>query len=907
MASFTDNLQYLTNFTPYRQQIPLDEMKQVGMYKQAKYEEGVQKIQTNIDNIVGLDVARDIDKVYLQSKLNQLGNNLKTVAAGDFSNFQLVNSVNGMTSQIVKDPFVQAAISSTAKDKKQLSEMEADKKAGKLTPHAEYVYNLKRSAYYNNPNLRNEKGEPISFSGQYIPSWDLDKNMLEAIKAVGDSKWSVDTVFQKDPTTGGILYKNGIPIYSNVATREIRAGKFSKSIEAAIDSVLSRPEAKQELGMQGVYNYRGYNDINDFVKQYEEQKTKGIAIGEQRKLELMSAIITAKTPQEKQQYQAQIDNIDSQIIELTTTTDAKILEAHQYDNALDAYKAALQTQRTRNNYLTMGVTETNSKEYIENIPYKQQQADIKANRDWLMAQDASKRGWAGVDQARKNYELNKDKWDYVKTHPPGVPNTPDKGIPDTVEAKDNYLVQTEKAEAASSNLNSLKRKFAIDYLRAINFGNGKSAEEVTDKKLNDQLDFWIKKDPTFLDTKYGQWKKNVENNPNNKYFARLSSNIPVLNEAETNVATENQILKEIINSPEAIAANSKDIDMSIIESKLSSHEFYYTDPNSGILGFGQSKIKGVLTPRDITNLAIMNRYSRGFNTSSEKALFNNAKKAIENKYKVDAEVILAGAFPHPGTGIPRNKGIESDFANVEKIISSQKFADVYTAREAAATRIMSYNAPVVIGVYNDNSKAPERTTTNDKIKEVLGLRKGADMNVTAFSNALDQDKVSNISFVINTDNTVTLRAFDGKTKTGEIEVSMIEAKRIKPNLVIPEKISNINRLMDANSNGTSNYNNALPEDPNAYIGSYKKLDYFKKKFNRTDIMGADIVENKQTGASHIFFYVKDKTTGKVEPVVVKSSPDADPYNYPSRDAAENSLLKDFIYSTDIDNIINNSK
>ena len=87
MASFTDNIQHLTNFTPYRQQLPLDEMKQVGMYKQAKYEEGVQKIQTNIDNIAGLDIGRDIDKTYLQSKLNQLGNDLTSVAAGDFSNF----------------------------------------------------------------------------------------------------------------------------------------------------------------------------------------------------------------------------------------------------------------------------------------------------------------------------------------------------------------------------------------------------------------------------------------------------------------------------------------------------------------------------------------------------------------------------------------------------------------------------------------------------------------------------------------------------------------------------------------------------------------------------------------------------------------------------------------------------
>ena len=103
MASFTDQIM---QFNPYVQQLPLEAMAQVGMYKQQKYEEGVQKIQSYIDNVAGMDVIRGVDKQYLQSKLNSLGSKLKTVAAGDFSNFQLVNSVGGMATQIVKDPNV---------------------------------------------------------------------------------------------------------------------------------------------------------------------------------------------------------------------------------------------------------------------------------------------------------------------------------------------------------------------------------------------------------------------------------------------------------------------------------------------------------------------------------------------------------------------------------------------------------------------------------------------------------------------------------------------------------------------------------------------------------------------------------------------------------------------------------
>jgi hypothetical protein len=116
MASFTDQIM---QFNPYVQQLPLEAMAQVGMYKQQKYEEGVQKIQSYIDNVAGLAIDKPIHKQYLQSKLNELGGKLKSVAAGDFSNFQLVNSVGGMATQIVRDPIVQNAVKSTDRIKKE--------------------------------------------------------------------------------------------------------------------------------------------------------------------------------------------------------------------------------------------------------------------------------------------------------------------------------------------------------------------------------------------------------------------------------------------------------------------------------------------------------------------------------------------------------------------------------------------------------------------------------------------------------------------------------------------------------------------------------------------------------------------------------------------------------------------
>ena len=152
MASYTDQI---PKFNPYIQQLPIEAMVQVGMEKQRRYDEGLQKIQTNIDNIAGLDVIRDVDKNYLQSKLNDLGSKLKTVAAGDFSNAQLVNSVGGMATQIVKDADVQNAVYSTQMYRRGLEDKRAAQKAGKGAPSNDWLFDTQANDWLSSKDLKN--------------------------------------------------------------------------------------------------------------------------------------------------------------------------------------------------------------------------------------------------------------------------------------------------------------------------------------------------------------------------------------------------------------------------------------------------------------------------------------------------------------------------------------------------------------------------------------------------------------------------------------------------------------------------------------------------------------------------------------------------------------------------------
>jgi hypothetical protein len=220
MASFTDAI---TQFNPYVAQLPVDAMVKVGMQKQAQYEEGYKKIQGEIDRVVGLDIIRDVDKDYLQSKLDELGGNLKTVAAGDFSNFQLVNSVGGMARQVGKDEVVQTSVASTAWYRKQQKAIEEAKKQGKSNVANEDLFSSQVNNWYKNPKAG------ASFSDEYVPYTDVFKKLQDIAKSVGEDSTIVQQLFQTDDQ-GNPKLINGQLQYNDVMAETLLKGKDKNKI-----------------------------------------------------------------------------------------------------------------------------------------------------------------------------------------------------------------------------------------------------------------------------------------------------------------------------------------------------------------------------------------------------------------------------------------------------------------------------------------------------------------------------------------------------------------------------------------------------------------------------------------------------------------------------------------------------
>ena len=245
MASFTD--QQLTPFTPYVAQLPVQAMVQVGMQKQSQYDQGVQKIQTQIDNVAGMDIANGVQKKYLQSKLDELGGKLKTVAAGDFSNQQLVNSVGGMATSIVKDPTIQNAVYSTQKLRQGFQQMKDAQKNGKSSPSNDHIFGLGANSYLNNQDVN------ATYNGRYEEHVDYEKPLLEAFKDAHVEKMAADenvTYVDKDGKTH---------INPDILQHKVTEGMSTSRASAIAREVLSRPEFARQVQIDGLYNYKDYD------------------------------------------------------------------------------------------------------------------------------------------------------------------------------------------------------------------------------------------------------------------------------------------------------------------------------------------------------------------------------------------------------------------------------------------------------------------------------------------------------------------------------------------------------------------------------------------------------------------------------------------------------------------------
>jgi len=399
MASFTDKI---SQFNPYIQELPVQEMYQVGMAKQAQYNQGVQKIQNYIDRVAGVDVYRDVDKQYLQSKLGELGNKLKTVAAGDFSNQQLVNSVAGMTAQLSKDQLITNAISSTAAYRNGLTRIQKDTDEGKANPAN--IYNFNKQAQ---PWLTSQKpGE--SFNGAYSPHFDIMKFAKEQFDAVKPGKWSFDQLYETDAQgnykfdivkdkKGNIIKQT--PVVSPYMVRMEQEGRLPAEVKATLGQIFSDPRVAKQLNITGEYNYANIDEkgLVDMVYAQRDEKTSGY---NDKIAELTLKKTLEKTDDGKKAIQGEIDQLQSKLDGVNSSYDqiaqvayknpdyvrGYVYKEHALDNLQGMYGSVKVTKQAMDSPLW----QANFKEFQEANDMKEAAADLAFKYANLKEQSAQK-------------------------------------------------------------------------------------------------------------------------------------------------------------------------------------------------------------------------------------------------------------------------------------------------------------------------------------------------------------------------------------------------------------------------------------------------------------------------------------------------------------------------------------
>lgn len=395
MASFTDQI---PQFNPYVQQLPVEAMVTVGMEKQRRYDEGIQKIQTSIDNVAGLDVVRDIDKVYLQSTLNQLGSNLKMVAAGDFSNYQLVNSVSGMANQIIKDPVVQNAVGSTAWYRSQAKEMEKAISEGKSSPDNIWDFNQKSGKWLNSQDVNTQ------FRDRYTQYIDVEKKFIDVVKGLHSDLREEDIPYERN-ADGTLNYAKTAAAMQRISKETVSGAKIENALRATLT-----PAELEQLSISGRYQFRSY-DTPDKLAVYSTTRFNAQINNNNARIKELEGLANLSTsnPNVRKQALDSIKDLNEVNVSLRNQLNEEVeyiksdldgAKATIYKNGTIAqFASAFAWEQNKSNLLTNPVLEADHWE--RNFSLDQSKFNLSVrSQNWTEF-----KGRFDMDMANKDYEL----------------------------------------------------------------------------------------------------------------------------------------------------------------------------------------------------------------------------------------------------------------------------------------------------------------------------------------------------------------------------------------------------------------------------------------------------------------------------------------------------------------------
>ncbi len=797
MASFTD---IVPQFNPYVQQLPVDAMVKVGMAKQQMYEQNVTKIQGEIDRIAGLDVYRPVERKYLQSKLDQLHGNLTLLAGGDFSNFQLANSVGGMAKQITKDKYVQNAVASTQRIRKGSSDMEAARKSGKSSPENEWWWGNQVSKWYNDTNLDN------SFSGNFVEYRDVDKKLRDLAEKIKETDNSVDIPYKRDNAGNTLYYKKdksgnvsvstdpnsgGVAQIDDAMLRIKTKGKPAQKILDNFYTSLDEND-KQQLMITGNYHYRNANketfksDIQNTYRDREKMLSDYVV-----NLSVKLKTDTGLSDVERKQLETTLTNLNNKLKngDLKKEEQAELSKIDSITD-VDSYKYQLYTQKYLTNLAKDISYQSVQQEYLNN-PYAQMDMEKKKLQfDYDKARQEHAEWLSDYNLRVKIHE-----WDKTKTAAETLKN-----LPIVLPGQIRTDVAAPTLEGLGADMKGLENQ-----IKGINSQYGallfpKLSGPEKQKALDELL------------AKYNQNPKSIKDNAQREYLDKVRG-------YQVELLQKGMLLKTINDG-------SKVFDDQINKALQGKSGINFKD---GRQLFSSSEIFSVIqSANKYTNIPASTTGGTGGAGGGRGGEFNVNAFLAEHKGKRTEAIATAIAKNATGQQLtPTEKVIRDRVFNLRNEISptiNKVVQDKYNWQSAELAKRMPEYQTMQGTLSKDNKEDMDRVQQliSRKLNEFSTLGAVDVYNKSDFvpSTIEDLQKKPNVGYTINKnyDGSATLTITSGDTKQ-TVPMNATEFAAYFPKYAVTNPVTNIKYAVLASPYKTTNITGTI--DPvNAYISGY---------------------------------------------------------------------------------------
>lgn len=924
MASWTDNPQLLTQFNEYTPQQPVDAMLQVGLQKQNQYEQGVQRIQQQIDNVAGIDVVKDADKAYLQSKLNEVGNKLKFVAAGDFSNYQLQNSVGGMVNSIAKDVNIQNAASSTIWYKNQMSKIENDISEGKSDP-ANIDYFQKKANKWLSSDKPGEK-----FNAQYLPYFDVFKFTKETFDAVKPDGLTYDQVFETDMNGNPVRGADGNFVLSSKMVRYEQEGISTEKVKQTLAQIMSDPRVSQQLDITGQYTYK--NSSPDMIAaNLDMQKSTILDAYNQRLTQLgVDKALGKDVSEEMDAIQSATSKINSNFNQYL-----EILSSGNED-AIDAIRGQLYKSDIESRYTTM-FSYNKTKETVHSNPAWQANFDLQKEANSIKRWQIDRQDRIAKNISDYDLELLKmeNKGSKNNSETPGA--TPE----DFTQADQSSSISTslifdadqqryaQEFTDASDELiwiGSISEMPGIDleYKKLIDQGNtpeqaikrlirekslsNLNEEDVAQMTEEEKDDYVATQKATigeYFTTNFSSLAPSERNdklvNAFNRYAA-AKQDFDNFNKIKQRIDTDvkNQVgqsLQEQIDSnnikPQKAIVNGEEIELT--KGDIADLALYLKGNASTVFGFLENeqlreesnRAYKRLSQKGLVDLADEQlnefRYKNGFATPPVTGLVTTGKKAIKGIGDNFMDIINSAATGLSPTAFSQIRE-NSQFDNKQLFELTNKLnnSEISNALDVRSKAIQKYYniRPDLSGDLFTGEKEIENSQILEKVRRfannsVNGQKQNLGLNIEDFATTLNDSKVEDLRGRLTTNIKTSM---DGSTyvelelhnKSGEVESSIV----LQPDEAISLLGKDINTLfvpnrigiLKANLNSEGRTSRGNPNEVSTYLNddvAYRKENFPNLKNARNLDVKANLSKDSQGGYYiHIFAMDNDRMLQK---------------------------------------------